>query len=263
MPTAVTACWRQTFFAGAYNVANRRIPVGASPADIGGYVLHLADAFYRIWATAGPYHIEIDTMGQSGQDATGLGRIHKRGVPIETGLNMSIVSSPSYIIPIEKAGRAVALGAGWPHEGDWRYLSSANRETHQVHCEVSREDQTCVEFTVTYQSKGEGLRGATLVQEHYALRPEGLRCTIRVPGAPRLRLQVPVIATDGKLKSDIAVGVGQVQVRYEGHTYLIRVPNCETPGTVEPWLAPNRNGIHRVVVFEMVGPTVSYEASLQ
>jgi hypothetical protein len=250
-------------FGGAYHVADHNIPVTASPADIGGYVLHLQDAFYRVWATAGPYHIQIDTMGQPGYDATGLGRIHKRGVPIETGLNMSIVAAPKYLMPIEKSRRNVALGVGWPCEGGWRYLAEANRETHEVAVKVHREAQNSVQFSVAYLGKGDGWGGAAEVREDYGLSLDGLRCTTAVPGASRLRLQVPVIETDGKLKSEIRVGSGWVEVGYAGYTYVVRVPECQSAGEVEPWPAPNRSGIHRVVVFEVEGPRVSYEATLQ
>ena len=250
-------------FAGAYHVADHSIAVGPSPADIGGYVLYLPDAFYRVWATVGPYHIQIDTRGQPGQDATGLGRIHRRGVPIETGLNMSIVSAPSYIVPTEKARRSVALGVGWPCEGGWRYLSEASRETHDVEVTVRSEGNDLVDFVVAYTGRGDGLRGVAAVQEQYSLSREGLRCVIEAPGATRLRLQVPVIVTDGRLKSEMAVGAGGVEVKYSGHVYLVRVPDCCERGIVEPWPAPNRNGIYSVVVFEVEGPRIAYEATLQ
>jgi hypothetical protein len=257
-------------FAGAYHVADCGIQVGRSPADVGGYVLHLPDAFYRVWATAGPYHIEIDTKGQPGQDATGLGRIHKRGVPIETGLNMSIVAAPSYLMPLAKAKRSVALGVGWPSAGDWWYLAAAKRESHDVAVNVhprlpagGQGEDGPVEFMITYTSKGEGLHGATVVSETYRLSDEGLHCTVEVRGAPRLRLQVPVIETDGKLKSEIKIGVGRVEVRYAGHTYVVTVHGCNSAGTMEAWIAPNRNGIYRVVVFDVEGAKLSYVATLQ
>jgi hypothetical protein len=247
-------------FAGAYHVADQGVPVGPSPADIGGYVLHLPDAFYRLWAAAGPYHVEIDTMGQPGYDATGLGRIHKRGAPIETSLNMSIVANPRYLMPLAKAKRSVALGVGWPQEGDWRYLAAANRTTHGVAVEVHREDGA-VEFTVTYTGKDDGLGGAAVVHERYHLSDQGLRCAVQVPGAPRLRLQVPVIETDGRSRSEITLSAGRVEVRYMGHVYLVHVHDSSA-AVMEDWTAPNRNGIYRVAVFDLPGPRISYEATL-
>ena len=82
-------------FGGAHHCAATGIPMAPAPTDVGGYTLHLADAFYRVWATAGGYHLQIDTAGQPGYDATGLGRFHKRGAPVELALNMSIVPDRS------------------------------------------------------------------------------------------------------------------------------------------------------------------------
>lgn len=248
-------------FAGAYHVADTRIPVGPAPTDVGGYLLYLPDAFYRLWATVGPYHIQIDTRGQPGYDATGLGRLHRRGVPIETALNMSIVANPAYQMPLEAVPRAVALGVGWPLGGDWRYLASAHRETHDVAFDLHREEASAVEFTLSYISRADGL-GTERVEECYHLSADGMRVTATVPGAPRLRLQVPLIETDGRLRSEIRLGEGEVEVRYAGHIYRVRVPNSRRRATLEPWSAPNRNGIYRVALLEGDGPQITYLATL-
>ena len=248
-------------FAGAYRVADRAIRPTPAPADIGGYALHLADAFWRVWATVGPYHVEIDTMGQPGHDTTGLCRLHKRGVPVETALNMGIPSAPSYHMALERPGRRVAFGVGWPHGGDWRYLSAAHRGTHTVDVAIHWEGDP-TELTVTYKAVDDGLHGTGQVFETYVLSGEGLSGTTRVPGADRLRLQVPLIETDGHHRSQIRVGVGNAEVRYCGHTYRVRLPTCGRAGVVEEWGAPNRNAVYRVVVFEVEGDLVEYEAVL-
>jgi hypothetical protein len=246
-------------FAGAYQVADASLPVRPMPADVGGYVLYLPDAFYRLWATAGPYHIQIDTRGQPGYDPTGLVRLHRRGVPLETGLNMGIVATPSYLLPVAKAPRSVALGVGWPVDAGWRYLAEAGRETHDV--AVARvEEGGTVCLTVGYRDRGGALR-TPLVEERYELCEKGLRCTCTVPGATRLRLQVPVIETDGALRSEIEVSQDTVVVRYGGHTFRVRVPES-TRGWLEPWPAANRNGIYRVAGFETTGAQLTYEADL-
>ncbi len=247
-------------FAGAYHVADHAIPVGPAPADMGGYLLYLPDAFHRLWATAGSYHIQIDTRGQAGYDATGLGRLHRRGVPIEAGLNMSIVAAPAYRMPLEPARRSVALGVGWPCAVGWRYLSEAHRDTHDVTVSSDLSDGS-VAFILTYRSRGHGL-GTPLVRERYRLSEAGLRAECEVPGAARVRLQVPVIETDGRLRSTITVEAGCVVAEYAGHRYVVRVPGRPSLGTVESWTAPNRNGIYRVAIFEVAGPRVAYEATL-
>ncbi len=248
-------------FGAAYHVADESIPPGPAPYDVGGYVLYLAEAFHRLWATAGPYHIEIDTRGQRGHDATGLGRLHKRGVPVETALNMSIVAQPSYRVPVARAERSVALGVGWPEGESWRYLAQADRQTHRVEVEVARETGP-VEFTVTYVSTDGGLGQAARVIERYCLSESGLRCTCVVSGASRVRLQVPVIETNGEDEGTTNLSAGLLEVKYAGHRYEVRVAEATGEPRLEPFRAANRNAIYRVAVFEAQGPQISYSAEL-
>ena len=242
-------------FAGAYHVANQDIPIGSAPYSVGGYMLYLPDAFHRIWATAGDYHLQVDTRGQSHYDPTGLVRFHRRGVPVETSLNMGIVPNPNYNMPMEKAPRAVALGVGWPCDSGWRYLAAANRETHEVTVETIREDEV-VEFTVDYHGP-EGME----VHEHYALSADGLRLACHVPGADKLRLQVPLIGTDGEERSELDVETGTATARYRGRAFTVTVPGA-CKAWLEPWPAPNRNGVYRVAVFEVDGDSTVCGLSL-
>lgn len=248
-------------FAGAWHVADERIAPGASPADTGGYVLHLPDAFHRIFATAGGYHIQIDTRGQAGYDATGLGRIHRRDAPIDIAMNSSIVPAPHYQMPLPNSPRAVALGVGWPVGDDWRTLAQSGRDTHDVEVCVEREEASGVEFTVSYLDR-EGALGTARVNEHYTLSGEGLRVACEVPGLSRLRLQAPVIETDGTERSEVALDADGLEVRYLGCVYRLRVPGCIEPPRFEPWLAPNRNGVHRVAIFEVEGPRIEWQAEI-
>ena len=250
-------------FAGAYHIGDHAIPPDVSPADVGGYVLHLDDAFWRLWATVRGYHIQIDTMAQAGYDATGLCRFHRRGVHIETGLNMGIPAAPQYRLSLPAPPRNVALGVGWPTDGGgWQYLSSAGRDTHDVELDVEEEGEGRVAFTLSYLSHGRGLGGVDEVRESYSLSADGLQCSTTVPGANRVRLQVPIIETDGELVSDITLGERGVALRYSDHVYRVRVLGAEVRAFMEPWLAANRNGLYRVAVFEVDGDSITYEAEL-
>ncbi|MCE5239839.1 hypothetical protein LLH23_15335 [bacterium] len=266
-------------FAGAYHVADESIRPTASSG--GARLLHLGDAFHRVFATVGDVHIQIDTRGQAGHDATGLGRFHRRGVPIETALNMSLVREPGYHMPLPTAPRSVALGAGWPCADGWRYLSEADRESHDVTVTTCRAHGP-LEFTVCYRFRDPEAWGVREVLEHYSLSARGLACRIEVPGVRRLRLQVPVIETDGEARSAVTVSDDGVEVRYRGHRYVVSVEATELAAQLrwrgrdyalrveglvadrfmEPWRAPNRNGVYRVAVFEVAGEALTYQASL-
>jgi hypothetical protein len=249
-------------FAGAHRVTDQSIAPGPAPSDIGGHALHLSDAFYRVWATAGDYHIQVDTRGQAGYDATGLCRLHRRGVPIETALNMGMPSAPKYIIPVPAAPQRVAFGVGWQSGDDWRYLSELTRDDdYEVTVDVVEEGDA-VRVVVRYEG-APGLVGPTgRAIERYDLSPRGLRYEGEFPEARRVRLQVPIIETDGESRSEFHLTISGLEARYMGHMYRVRLDEPAVAAHVEDWSAPNRNGVYRVAVFDMRSNRAVCEATL-
>jgi len=81
-------------FGFAHLLADDSIEEKPAPFEVGGYVLHLPNAFHKVFATVKGYHIEIDTSADRKYDATGLGRIHKATAPTEIALSMPITSTP-------------------------------------------------------------------------------------------------------------------------------------------------------------------------
>lgn len=162
-------------------------------------------------------------------------------------------------MPLPRACRAVALGVGWPQGADWRYLAAAGRTTHEVDVDTA-EEPAAVRCTVRYRDR-DGALGTPLVEERYELSERGLCGRYHVPNAPRLRLQVPFIETDGALRSEFTCDGGEAVVRYAGHACRVSVPESAA-SWVEPWRAPNRNGLYRVAVFETAGPRLTCRAVL-
>ncbi|HUS81544.1 MAG TPA: hypothetical protein VM283_09775, partial [Armatimonadota bacterium] len=198
----------------------------------------------------------------SGYDATGLCRLHRRGVRVETALNMSIVPDPKYAMPVEPAARRVALGVGWPVGEGWRYLSELRREDdYDVSVEVSEQGRR-VRVAVRYSGASGHVGPDGRVIETCTLSERGLHYAAQVPGADRVRLQVPVIETDGATRSRVRMLAGGVLVSYAGHQYRVTLDGPPLATFIEDWPAPNRNGIYRVVVLEASGSCIGCEATL-
>ncbi|HZG56011.1 hypothetical protein [Paenibacillus sp.] len=137
--------------ASCYEHADDTIPEGAAPCDVGGYALHLP-SFHRVYATATPaqggYHLVFDNAAQMGQDATGLVRLHRRGVPEALGLSAGIPGMegdvswlffpPKQNIPYAKL--PCAVGVAWRDgEGVWHSFANYGRRKHD---DFSKRDET-------------------------------------------------------------------------------------------------------------------------
>lgn len=113
-----------SFFGLAALFADDSIPEAPCPAEIGGYVFALPDAFHKLFATGGNTHVELDLRADAHYDATGLGRFTRTGVPLELGPGMPITATPAYLLPADLvAAQPLAIGPAWPSGEGWQALA--------------------------------------------------------------------------------------------------------------------------------------------
>lgn len=237
----------------AYNHAASTETVNeqAAPSDIGGFVLEIAE-LHKVFANAGGTYIEIDTSADHHYDATGLIRIHHRGLSPQLGPSDSILARPYYKVPANSPTTPYSgVGVSWKDAaGAWRRLGELSK-TQITKWNVSniRATPQRTQFDLTYEGN---LLGATRVIEHYTLTPGRVELTTELEGynGP-LRYTWPVLADDGKTKSAITVANGTVTVSQDGgKTAQNFIPVGAAEVRVEEALYPNHNGWARLGVAE-------------
>ncbi len=240
-------------FASAALIADDTIEECAAPCDAGGYVLPILDDFHRIFASCGPLHVQVDTRGQAGFDATGLCRVHHRDRPTELGLSLGIVRSPHYRTAEPAFDRNVAIGPAWQGaNGAWESLADAQPTT--PHLEILREAPNEVAFRVHYRLE------AREVTEQYVLTPDA----VTVSAASRsglLRLSVPLILTDGDAVSQVRQDGKAWEVSYRGNRFRAEALDADTALGRLNVRAPNRNGVYDIATFDRQADTVSVRLS--
>ncbi len=242
-------------------LADPAIPECLAPPEIGGYAIRLANSFHKIFATCRGYHLEIDTRADFDYDATGLGRLHKAGIPTETALSTPITATPAFLTSVPAPPRNIALGPGWRTGGQTRWLAGMSKEISDVRFEPLEESPEQVRFRVIYR----GDLGCREVVEDYRLDRDGVSISYQVQGdCEAVCIQVPLIVTDGRQESRIIKGEDLFNVEYMGHNYMAR---CLVPEKVElrfeEFQAPNRNAIYRVGYFEAKGNAIACHLSLE
>jgi len=231
-----------------------------SPCEIGGYILYLPDKFHKVFATCCGYHIEIDTKADHRYDATGLGRIHKFSIPSALGLSSPIVSKPNYILSCKPSLRNIAIGPGWGDENNIQYLSQISSEIKNVELKIIKEEIDEISFKLIY--KGEFYKCDKIV-ESYKINKDGIEVEDFIKGDIKtLIVQIPLFETDGKIKTKIEMGNDFFKVKYKKYEYMVKCIEPKKPIVfIEPFSAPNRNGIYKVGCFKVNSYSIKYKIS--
>lgn len=249
-------------FGFAHLMADDEIGERPTPFELGGTLVSLPVGFHKVFATCGGYHLEVDTDADPHYDATGLGRIHHGSAPAELGLSGSIPSDPNFLVSVDPAPRGVAIGPGWrTADGQISWLSDRSGDSGSVRIERGHETDDEVTFKVIYEGEG---KGRLRVTENYAMSSEGVVITDRVEGpVDQLLVQIPLLETNGMERSTIEVENRAFVVKSGTHQYRVE---CLYPDSVEtslePFPAPNRNGIYRVGLFKVAGNEIRYRLTL-
>jgi hypothetical protein len=253
-----------SFLTQAANYADDSIVERPCPAEIGGFVLHLDEAFHKVFATGAGYHVEIDTRADFHHDATGLGRVHRTGVPFLLGMHAPFTSTPKYHLPKDYWPHANAsFSSYWKVPGAlYRLAEMSESLTH--HVQIDSCHPSAIDFTVHYQWQDFQLA------EAYSMSERGLRLTTSVSGGDStletLGLQIPVLITDGGSTTEILDSGedegGLVRWRWAGEESILRFDPASVSVHWQESSFANRNGIYRLLLLETTADTLSVELSL-
>jgi hypothetical protein len=245
-------------FAGL--VADASIEERPLPFERGNYVFALDEDFHKVFASSSGYHLEIDTRADLHYDATGLGRLHKAGVPTETALSTPIAAAPEYLVSSAESPRNVAIGPGWESDGRTHWLTDCSADITTVEFEPLVESPEEVKFRLMYG----GLPSCDRLVETYTMGKEGVTVSYQVFGpVDTLLVQVPLIQTDGSHSSRIETAEGFFRAFYRDHVYEARsLRPADAIALSEEFTAPNRNGIYKVGVFKAAGKSMTCRFSL-
>ncbi|HOS44144.1 MAG TPA: hypothetical protein PK794_10670, partial [Armatimonadota bacterium] len=249
-----------SFFGLAALFADDGIAEAPCPAEIGGFLFTLPDAFHKVFATCAGTHVEIDLRADAKYDATGLGRFTVTGAPLELGPGMPCTATPGYVLPERyRNGVSLALGPAWPEGEGWQTLAALS-EGLEAACTVERETPEETAFRVTYRHED------TAITEAYTLAEGRLGIVSAVRkgdrAVERIRFQVPLLHTDGAAASVITHAPGCVRVAYRGAMLTVQYDPAYRAWIDETPVA-NRNGVYQTLVLEVPGHEITVELRLE
>jgi hypothetical protein len=214
------------------------------PSEYGSYVFDARQPFTTVVAASGGYYAEISTNADPHYNATGLQRVHRRGVELSP---LTDSAAAERAIGGMKTDPRAALAPGVQWKGDynrWVSLADFNRfepppkpkpgttapaaEPQRI---VKQTDLTVddaaaspqqVKFTLRYTLDGPDARAVT---EQYDLSSAGVRCRQDVEGGANgtLRLVFPALVNDGARDTKITDTPGRLTITRAGGTLDLTV----------------------------------------
>lgn len=183
--------------------------------------------FHKVFCRYGDWFLEWDTAADPDYDATGLGRIHKRGAPSAILLSHPAARSPHYRLP-EENPRAFAIGGG-----GGEVFPSAEGVTYRLLSKEVGEDGA----RLVFRTEKEG----TFVEEEYRITEDAV--TLTVEGEGRVFAEVPQLWFDGARATDVESTAKTAAVGWGGYTARIKTDGEFSLADA----VHNRNGIYRIL----------------
>lgn len=216
----------------AYLLSDDNIPVGTAD-DLSGESFQTTDHFHKLFLRAGEYFTEYDYRADYKYDASGLGRLHRKGAPSAISLSTPGTDTPNYEVNADDAV-AFSIVPQVMYDGIW--LSGADRDAvHKIVRHESGKTDASAVIDCIWQNKEQ-------IRSSYLLNKDGLQITVSGKGA--VGLMIPAFSFDGKENTQIICRSKTLAVQYKNWQCVYEL----TAGTIVNTgkTGYNRNGHYKL-----------------
>lgn len=185
-----------------------RDDIAETPNDLyAPYVAKTSDEFHKIFLNAGGYFLEFETFANMHYDASGLGRIHKRGAHTNVCMSAPCTKSPSYAIDVQDAVN-LSLAPGRFSDGKFIFATSPSSvyELKEL-SENAEKGSANAKFTVT-------LKDGKSIDAEYTVSKNGVE--INLSGDGEIAHLLPAFYFDGEEYSEISFDKNSLEISYGG-----------------------------------------------
>lgn len=214
----------------AYLMCDDSIPA-ADTEDDQPAVFATSSHFHKVFLKAGGYGLEFDYDADPHYDATGLGRVHRKGAPAALCLSVPCSATPDYNVDIAEPA-ALSLSSAVKVDGAWHFavdtkvdyvLKALQKDEKKVNCawDIRFPEGTCVSEKYQVSSKG---------------------VVIEITGEGEIGYLFPAFSFDGETHTAVVQDKNVLTVLYKGWTcrYTVEGEITETNR-----ISANRNGHYK------------------
>ncbi len=214
---------------GAYMLCDDTIEAGEP--DTSPMTFKTSDHFNKIFLRAGGYALEFDTNADPHYDASGLGRVHKAGLPSALCMSLPCPACPKFVVGEHPV--AMSLSPGIFSDNYWQFATDAYIGRYELLDMGEREASAYASLLCRFFTGRE-------VTTTYTVDEGGV--AIRATSNDKLAYMLPAFSFDGEVHTDIKVSDRELEVRYQGgvcrYTTTGRIIDLDEIGY-------NRNGHYR------------------
>ena len=216
-----------------YIMADDNVDEVDCPAISENAICETSEYFHKVMCRYKDYFVEFETMADHHYDASGIGRIHKRGVPSAICLSVPFSEHPNYEIDIENPSH-FSVCAGIKTGDGYAYTFDASTKYKLVEKMVNDE---CVQV----KFECEICDGAKVFQT-CILSDDGVE--VRASGNGDVRILFVLFDYDGEQETKISVSEKSAIVSYKGSRCVY-----STNGVITDMnrMYANRNGHYRAM----------------
>lgn len=217
-----------SFLYAASLICDESIP-SAEEGEQKPYTLTLPEHFHKTFMAAGGYFLEFDTNADPHYDASGLGRVHKKGAPSTVCCSLACAKHPNTVLDVENASD-ISLCAGYVTENQSRFATDCRYEVTEL---CSDESSAHCTIKNTFDD------GKILISS-YGLDQNGVSVTVK--GEGDVLYMLPAFVFDGEENTVIEPADRSLKISYKGYTCIY-----EADGVIfdTSLVGGNRNGHFR------------------
>ncbi len=218
----------------AYAMHEDGIEESETACENENYLWQTSEYFHKVFMKYGDYTVQIDTNADGHYDASGVGRIHRRGVPSAICLTTPFAKNPNYTIDTENSS-PFSITFAVTKNGK-RICGYDKGVSYRLSGSKTTDMLIGADFDISYD--GEHLCTARCI-----LSDMGFDFAVSSRDADLVEILFPAFEFDGETSTEISESDNEVSVKYKGHacTFFSALGSIRSLGEC----FANRNGHYR------------------
>lgn len=190
----------------AYIMADDEICEVDCPSLTKNYILETSERFHKVMCKYNDYFIEFDTKADTHYDASGLGRVHKRGAPSAICMSMPFAEEPNFNIG-KKNPSLFCVCAGVKTNDGYDYTFDPSVRYKLIEKAVT-DEFALVQFECRTEKNN-------IINQTFKISDKGVKIDVSADG--EIEVLFPMLSFDGMNYTEKTLSEKSANLLYKGY----------------------------------------------